>query len=93
MTTDKVLPDNLPVVEVDRVELRLKMDATITVFDNAGQAVDWLKPGSEASVSWRGGIPSEEEVKLGYHYLHQRNAQALEEVIVQVRKRLGEFPR
>lgn len=87
------LPDSLPKVEVEKVELRLKMDATVTVYDAAGQATDWLKPGSEGGVTWRGGIPSEAEVKLGYEYLHARNAQALEEVLVAIRQRLDETRR
>ena len=87
----KELPPSLPpVVEVEKVELRLRMDATVTVYDAAGQASDWLKPGSEGAVTWRGGIPAEDEIKLAYQYLHARNAQALEEVLVAIRKRLDD---
>lgn len=84
------LPKSLPKVDVEKVELRLKMDATVTVYDATGTPTDWLKPGSEGAVTWRGGIPSEAEVKLGYEYLHARNAQALEEVLVAIRKRLDD---
>lgn len=89
------LPSNLeePPVSVEKVTLTLSMAATVTVYDGAGQPTDWLKPGSEASVTWRNGIPSEEETQLAYQYLHNRNAQALEEVIVAVRGRLDEARR
>lgn len=89
----KHLPDNLPQVEIDKVGLKLKMDATVTVYDSAGNPTDWLKPGSEAEVTWRGGIPAEAEIKLAYEYLHARNAQALEEVLVAIRKRLDDARR
>jgi hypothetical protein len=88
------VPASLPLpVEVDKVRLTLRMDATITIYDAAGQATDWIKPGSEASVTWRNGIPSEAEVRLGYEYLNARNSQALEENIVAIRKRLDETRR
>jgi hypothetical protein len=93
MTTEPKLPASLPQVEVEKVELRLRLDATVTVYDGTGQATDWLKPGSEGAVTWRGGIPSEAEVELGYQYLHARNAQILEEVLVAMRKRLDETRR
>lgn len=88
------VPASLPLpVEVDKVTLTLGMAATITIYDAAGQATDWIKPSSEASVTWRNGIPSEAEVRLGYEYLNSRNSQALEENIVAIRKRLDETRR
>jgi hypothetical protein len=74
-------------VQIQRVRLALRLDATITVYDDTGAPSDWLKPGSEASVTWN-GIPSEPEVKLAYQYLEKRNADALERVIAQTQTRL-----
>jgi hypothetical protein len=80
--------------EVERFELRLRLDATITVYDGAGQPSDWLKPGAEAAVSWRGGIPSQEEIHLGYqHMQHTVLAPMVEEIVVQLRARLDEIRR
>lgn len=80
-------------VEIDKVTLTLRLDATITVYDSAGNATDWIKPGSEAGVTWKGGIPSEPEVKLAYDYLNSRNSEALTAVIQETRKRLDESRR
>lgn len=53
---------------IDSFQLTLRMDATLTV--NGDQ---WLKPGAEGSITWRGHewggewqdpIPSEEELKI-----------------------------
>ena len=84
----------MPEPEVERFELRLRLDATITVYDGAGQATDWLKPGAEAAVHWRGGIPSEAEVQLGYQHLqHTVLGPVLEEMVVLLRRRIDEVRR
>ena len=88
------VPASQPEVTVEKFELRLRLDATVTVFDGAGQATDWLKPGAETAVTWRGGIPSQVEIQLGFkHMQHTVLAPVLEEVIVQLRARLDETRR
>jgi predicted nucleic acid-binding OB-fold protein len=81
------IPENLEPVCVERMELRLRMDATVTVYDAAGQATDWLKPGSEAAVWWN-GVPDQKELILRYNDLAEVAKATLQDVIVQVRKRL-----
>lgn len=73
--------------EPDRFELRLRMDATVTVFDHNGQPTDWIKPGSEASMSWR-GVPSQEELMLRYNDLTSVISATLEDVLGTVRERV-----
>jgi hypothetical protein len=74
--------------EIEKVTLTLRMDATITIHDASGEATDWLKPGSEGSVTWKGGIPSDTETKLGYQWLRQRIANQLQEVIVESKNQI-----
>lgn len=79
----------MPEPEIERFKLTLRMDATITVYDASGQATDWLKPGAEASCSWR-GVPSETELALRYRDLSEVASSVLEDVLVNSRKRLDE---
>lgn len=78
--------------EIERFRLTLRMDATITVFDNQGNPTDWLKPGAEASCTWR-GVPSETELALRYQDLTTATSAILEDVLTQARKRLDEARR
>lgn len=73
--------------EIEKFELRLRMDATITVYDGTGQATDWLKPGSEAGMTWK-GMPTQEEVALRYEDLAAVASATLESVIISARARL-----
>jgi hypothetical protein len=87
-------PAHNPEITVEHFELTLRLDATVTVFDGAGQATDWLKPGAETKVRWRGGVPSEAEIRLGYqHMQHTVLAPMVEEIVVQLRARLDETRR
>lgn len=80
--------------QVEKFTLSLKLDATISVIGPDGQATDWLKPGVEAAATWKGGIPSEAELKLGASHIHQRVlAPTLEELVVSIRDRLVEVRR
>jgi hypothetical protein len=81
------IPENLLSVQVERMELRLRMDATVTVYDATGTPTDWLKPGSEAAVWWN-GVPPEPELVARYQDLSTVASMTLEQVIVEVRKRL-----
>lgn len=78
--------------EIERFKLTVEMGATITVFDAAGQATDWLRPATSASVSWR-GIPSETELALRYQSLSQVASAILEDVLTSSRNRLDEARR
>lgn len=68
--------------QVERFELRLRMDATLTIRDQTGKEQHWVKPGSEAAAFWN-GMPGEEELALRYEALSRIASATLEAVIVQ----------
>lgn len=79
--------------EIEGVELKLRMDATLTVHGTGVSPTEWLKPGAEASIRWR-GQPSHEQVVAGYLYLQQKMlAPMLEDVITELRQRMVEARR
>jgi hypothetical protein len=79
--------------EIESVELKLRMDATITVTGVGSQPTEWLKPGAEASVRWR-GQPNQQELVQAYLYMHnQMLAPMLEDVITELRQRMVEARR
>lgn len=79
--------------EIESVELRLRMDATLTVTGVGSQPTEWLKPGAEASIRWR-GQPGQEELVQAYLYMHtQMLAPMLEDVISELRQRMVEARR
>jgi hypothetical protein len=79
--------------QIESVELKLKMDATLTVTGTGSQPTEWLKPGAEASIRWR-GQPNQEELVAAYLYLHtQALAPMLEDVIKELRNRMVEARR
>lgn len=79
--------------QIESVELKLKMDATLTVTGVGSQPSEWLKPGAEASIRWR-GQPSREELVTAYLYMHnQMLAPMLEDVITELRQRMVEARR
>lgn len=75
--------------EIERTELTLRMDATVTVYDATGQATNWLKPGSEMTTTWKGD-PTDAEVALRYNSMKDKVAVTLEDVLVATRARLME---
>lgn len=68
-------------LSVDRVEMRLRTDATVTIHDATGQAVHWIKPGAEMACQWP-GMPTEVEMVLQYEALQKMVAATLEAQIV-----------
>lgn len=75
--------DELP--DVESVELRLRLDATLTVNKGTSTATEWLKPGVEGSMRWN-GIPTQEQIQMGYQFINQGMlAPTLEDVIVHLR--------
>ncbi len=80
------------VAEVEKFKLTISMHATITVFDAAGQPTDWLRPGSEAAMTWN-GVPTETELALRYKDLTTITSATLEDVLTSARKRLDEVRR
>lgn len=79
--------------EIESVELKLKMDATLTVTGVGSQPTEWLKPGAEASIRWR-GQPSQQEMVAGYLFLQTKAlAPMLEDVITELRARMVEARR
>lgn len=73
--------------DVVKFELKLKMDATVTIHDATGQATDWIKPGSEVGCTWN-GVPTTEEITLRYESLSQVASATLEAVLVQTHNQL-----
>jgi hypothetical protein len=67
---------------IERFELRLRMDATISIHDSTGNVEQWIKPGSEAAVTWN-GMPTAPEIELSYEALSKVAAATLKAVIVQ----------
>lgn len=65
----------------DKFELSIRMDATVTMFDATGQAINWLKPGSTVGHTWK-GMPTVEEVILRYNDMKEVAATTLEDMIV-----------
>lgn len=82
--------------EIESVELRVKMDATITVAPVTGSysetPTEWLKPGTEASIRWK-GMPTEDDVVMGYGRCQQMISATLEDLIVTIHQRLVEARR
>lgn len=79
--------------EIESVELKLRMDATLTVTGVGAQPTEWLKPGAEASIRWR-GQPNQQELVQAYLYMHtQMLAPMLEDVIKELRERMVEARR
>lgn len=74
--------------EIESVELRLRMDATLTVTGVGTQPTEWLKPGAEASIRWK-GQPSQQELVQAYLYMHvQMLSPMLEDVIKELQDRM-----
>lgn len=79
--------------QVVRFELRVRVDAIWTVTDPAtGEAIAWLKPGTETACTWN-GPPSPEEVVRRYRSLVATGSEILEEVVVEQRKQLDKVRR
>lgn len=78
--------------EVEKFELRVRMDATVTIFDALGQATDWVKPGSEVATTWR-GVPTEEELALRFRAMTNVTQATLEDVLTSIRKRIDDTRR
>lgn len=78
--------------EIERFELMVKMEATITVYDQTGRPDAWLKPATSASCSWK-GVPSEVELGLRYRDLTEATSATLEDVITNARTRLDQARR
>lgn len=70
-------------------ELRLRMDATITVTDPTGEAKDWLKQGLETA-SVFDGMPTEAELIAAFGPMEKACSDILEVVIVKSSERLRE---
>ena len=82
----------MAVPEIERFELRLRMDATVSVTGPTGEVQNWLKPGTEVAATWR-GFPSDAEVVLRYNSLKERCTDLLEEIVVTIHHRLEEARR
>lgn len=84
--------EELP-TQIEKVRLTLRMAATISVTGSDGNTSDWLKPGAEASVTWR-GQPTREEMIQGYVYLQNDTlAPMLEDIISTLRDKMVEARR
>ena len=57
------MSDMLP----DRFTLTMRVDASLQIR-TGGELSNWIKPGSEASVSWA-GLPSDDEIQVAAEWL------------------------
>lgn len=72
--------------DTEKFELEISMEATITVFDDAHQPVDWIKPGSRVSHTWR-GMPTLDEMELRYNAMVPIVTETLKDGLVNARAR------
>jgi hypothetical protein len=77
----------VPEPPIERFELRLRLDATVSIHDATGKVEHWVKPGSETAAIWS-GMPSQTEIVLRYEALSKVAAATLEAVIVQTTEEL-----
>lgn len=66
--------------EIEKFKLTVTMNATITVFDDAGQPKDWLRQGSETRATWN-GMPTVEELLLRYKDMTEITSATLGDVL------------
>ena len=76
--------------EVEWVELRIRMDATLTVSTDAANPTEWIKPGAEGAIRLRGpNLPEPEQLRAAAQYLQiYQLAPALEDVIALIQERV-----
>jgi hypothetical protein len=73
-------------------ELRLRMDATITIKDGTGESTDWLKQGLETATIFD-AMPTEAELIAAFGPMEKACSDILEVVIVKSSERLREVRR
>jgi hypothetical protein len=71
--------------ETEKFELKVSMNATVTVFNDAGQPVEWLRPGTEAAHTWY-GMPTVQEVLMRYQDMAEITSATLKDVLVSAHK-------
>jgi hypothetical protein len=76
--------------EIEKFRLSVSMNATVTIFNDAGEATDWLRPGTESATTWR-GMPSQEELILAYREMSNVAGVTLEDVLTSSRQRIEEY--
>jgi hypothetical protein len=72
--------------ETEKFELEISVGATITIFDDAKQPVDWLRPATTLRHTWR-GMPTLEEMELRYNAMMEIATVTLNDVLVHARER------
>ena len=88
------LPPSLPTPigdgDVEWVELRIRMDATLTVSVDSSNPTEWIKPGAEGAIRFRGpNLPEPDQLRAASQYLQTYQlAPALEDVIVLIQDRV-----
>lgn len=75
--------------EIEKFKLIITMNATVTVFNEAGEPKDWLRQGSETRATWN-GMPSQEELLLRYKDMTTITAATLEDVLGTTTQKLVE---
>lgn len=74
-------------VEILDTQLTITVGATVSV-NGAQQYGDWFRPSASYSIRWD-GVPLEEQLRIATKFAQQEViAPALEDVIVQISKRL-----
>jgi hypothetical protein len=97
MTTPE-LPPSIPTIgdgDVESVRLTIRMDATLTVGADGANPTEWIKPGVEGSITFRGPSgPNEDQLRAASQYIQSDMiAPALEDVIVMVGERFKQLRR
>lgn len=72
--------------ETEKFEMEISMSATVTIFNDAGQPTEWLRPGSAARHTWY-GMPTPEEIQLRYRDMVDITSATLEDGLVNARQR------
>jgi hypothetical protein len=75
--------------ETEKFELEISMEATVTVFNKAGEPINWLKPGTKAKHTWY-GMPSQKEIELRYADMVDITSATLEDGLFNAHKRVLE---
>lgn len=76
-----------PPVDIVSMEVKVRLDTTVTLFDSLGNATDWVKPGVEASAKFNGS-PTTETLQHTVRYLRSKVVEpSLDEVLQAVAQR------
>lgn len=76
-------------LQIEWVELTLKVDATLTAGTYGGQPSEWIKPGAEIKMHMH-GVPDPAQMATAYNYAYEQLGLSLGQVIEHLQARLAE---